>query len=126
MPASNRRRGSAAILVLGFAGGLPFCSGGNFSTGSAIALFLPWRFPLPILNGVAHVFLDGLELRQQAVGVRGIDALDGSRGQFRATPRYFAEQRPRRLAQIKPVDAAVGLVAALFDPAIVTEAIDQS
>src|SRR5215212_11416079 len=103
MPASNRRRGSAASLVLGFAGGLPFCSGGNLSTGSAIALFLPWRFPLPILNGVAHVFLDGLELRQQPVGVRGIDALERSGSQFRAKPGQFAEQRPRRLAQIEPV-----------------------
>src|SRR2546423_6231153 len=95
MPASNRRRGSAAILVLVFAGGLPFCSGGNFSTGSAIALFLPWRFPLPILNGGAHVFLDGLELRQQAVGVRGIDALECSGGPVRGEARSFAERVPR-------------------------------
>src|SRR4051812_50078290 len=120
MPASNRRRGSAASLALGFAGGLPFCSGGNFSTGSAIALFLLWRFPLPILNGAAHVFLDGLELRQQAVGVRGIDALERSGGQFRGKPGQFSEQRPRGPSEKEPGCGAGGLVAASRGPTLVT------
>src|ERR1700724_4430217 len=120
MPAIKRRRGSAASLVRGVAE-LPFCSGGNLRTGSAIARFFLRRFVRGILYCVAHVFLDGLQLGEQAVGVSGIDALERGRRQFRTQPAQFAEQRSRRLAQIEPVDAAVAVVAAPFAPAIVAE-----
>src|SRR5215212_1281968 len=123
MPAITRRRGSAATFGLGLAGGLAFCSGGNFSTGSAIALLLPWRLRGRILDGVADVFLDGLQLREQPVGVGRIDALECRGGQFRSKPAKFPQQRPRGPAQIQPIDAAVGLVVAPFDPAIVAETI---
>src|SRR5260370_34120721 len=123
MPAINRRRGSAASLVRGL-GGLPFCSGGNLRTGSAIALLLLWRFTGWILNGVAHVFLDRFQLVEQAMGVGRIDAFERGRRQLRTQPAQFAQQRTRSLAQIEAVDAAVGIVAAAFDPAVVAEAID--
>src|SRR6202140_808081 len=126
MPAISRRRGTAAILVRGFGEGLAFCSGGNFSTGSAIVLFLPRRLLRRILYSVAHVFLDRLQLGEQTVGVCGIDALERGRGQLRAESAQLAEQRTRSLAQIKPIDAAVGIVAAAFDPAVVAEPVDPS
>src|SRR3979411_3239549 len=125
MPAINRRRGSAAIFTRGCAGGLPFCSGGNFSTGSAIALFLPWRFPRGRLYRLAHVFLDRFQLREQAQAVGRIDAFKRGRRQFGAQASELAEQGTRGLAQIEPVDAAVAVVAAAFDPAMVAEPIDQ-
>ena len=59
------------------------------------------------------------------MGVGRIDAFERGRGQFGAQPAQFAEQRARGLAQIKPVDAAVGLVAAALDPAIVAQPVDQ-
>src|SRR6185295_13765385 len=110
--ASRRRRGSAAIFVGAVSGGTPFCSAGNFSTGSAIALFLLLRFFVRALDRVADVFLDGFELSEQAVRVGRVDAFQRGRRQFGAQPAQFAEQRPRRLAQIQPVDAAVAIVAA--------------
>jgi hypothetical protein len=97
MPAINRRRGSAAILVRGLRGGLPFCSGGN----------------------LRHVFLDRFQLGEQAMRVSRIDAFERGRRQFGAQPAQFAEQRTRSLAQIEPVDAAVGIVAAAFNPAVI-------
>src|SRR3954466_14364809 len=77
--ASRRRRGCAAALATGCSGGLAFCSTGNFSTGSAIALLLFVGFFVGALDGVADVFLDGLELREQAMRVRRTDALQRGR-----------------------------------------------
>src|SRR5207253_4207519 len=111
IPAIRRRRGSAAILVRGFGEGLAFWSGGNFSTGSAIVLFLPRRFARRSLYRVAHVFLDGFQLNKQTVGVCGVDALERGRRQLGAQPAQLAEQWARGLAQIEPVDAAVAVVA---------------
>src|SRR3954468_23538820 len=125
MPAISRRRGSAARFGRGV-GSAAFCSaalcsGGNLSTGSAIALFFPWWFAGRILDRVANVFLDRFQLREQAVSVGGIDAFERGRGEFRAQAPQFAKQRPRRLAQIQAIDAAVAVVAAALDPAIVAK-----
>src|SRR5580692_831218 len=117
MPAIKRRRGSAASLVRGLAGGLPLASGANLRTCSAIALLLPRRLSGWILNRVAHVFLDRLQLGEKTVGVGRVDAVKRGRRQFGAQPGELAEKRPRRLAQEEPVDAAVAIVAAAFDPA---------
>src|SRR5258708_3403008 len=95
---------------------------------TAILMILPevsGRIRWGVLDGVAHVFLDGFELVEQAVGVGRTDALQRRGGQFGAQAAQFAEQRAGGLAQIKPVDAAVGLVAAALDPAIVAELVDQ-
>src|ERR1700681_1086151 len=116
MPAINRRRGSAAILMRGLSGGAPFCSGGNLRIGSANALLLSWWFAGGILDGVAHVFLDLFQLGQQAMGVGRIDAVECGGRQFGAQPAQFAEQRAGGLAQIEPVDAAVAVVAAALAP----------
>src|SRR5258705_9014061 len=124
MPAIRRRRGSAASFGRGVAG-LPFCSGGNLSTGSAITLLLSRRFVRRMLDRVANVLLDQVELSEQAVGVGGIDAVERGDRQFGAKPRELSEQGTRRLAQIEAVDAAIVLVAAAFDPAIVAELVDQ-
>src|SRR5580693_10734207 len=102
MPAISRRRGSAASLVCGLAE-LPFCSGGNFRIGSAIALLLSRRFPRSVLNGVTHVFLDGFELSQKAVGVGRIDAFERGCCEFGAQPAQFAKQRTSGLLQVEPV-----------------------
>src|SRR4051794_24769328 len=124
-PASRRRRGSAAIFFGAGAGGTPFCSAGNFSTGSAIALLLFLSFFVGALDGLANVFLDGFELSEQAVRVGRVDAFECRRRQFGPQPAQFAEQRARRLAQIEPVDAAVAIVAAALDPAVVAQPVDQ-
>src|SRR6478609_1620335 len=121
MPAIRRRRGSAAILMRGLTGGLLFCSGGNLRIGSAITLFLPRRLADGILDRVTNVLLDLFELREQAVGIRRIDAFQRGRGKFGAQPGQLAEQRTGGLLQVKTVDAAVGFVAAALDPAIVAE-----
>src|ERR1700737_346658 len=106
MPAISRRRGSAASLIRGLTGGAPFCSGGNFRIGSAIALLLlRWRARW-ILNGVADVCLVGFQLREQAVRIGRIDALERGRGQLRAQPAQFSQQLAPGLAQIEAVDAA--------------------
>src|ERR1700724_3091413 len=99
MPANMARLGSAASLVRG-RGGLPFCSGGNFRIGSAIALLLSWRVPRGVLNGVTHVFLDLLELSQKPVSVGRIDAFERGRGELGAQPAQLAEQRAGRLLQV--------------------------
>src|SRR6185295_16961241 len=126
MPAISRRRGSAASFGRGSGdAGLPFCSGGNLSTGSAIALLLSRRFVRRMLDRVANVLLDQVELVEQAVGIGGVDAVERGRREFGAEPGQLAEQGTRGLAQIKTVDAAVVLVAAAFDPAIVAELVDQ-
>src|SRR3954447_10983879 len=117
-PASRRRRGSAAIFFEG-AGGTAFCSAGNFNTGSAIALLLFLSFFVGALDGVANIFLDGFELSEQAVRVSRVDTFERRRRQFGPQSAQFAEQRARRLAQIEPVDAAVAIVAAALDPAVV-------
>src|SRR5436305_9730131 len=114
-PASRRRRGSVAIFFGELSGGTPFCSAGNFSTGSAIALFFLLRFFIRALDGVANVFLDGFELSEQAVRVGRVDAFQRRRRQFGAQSAQFGQQRPRRFPQMEPVDAAVGLVAATLD-----------
>src|SRR5262249_6129752 len=108
--ASSRRRGSAASFLVGRPEGAPFCSGGNFNTGSAIALFFLLRVRLKVLDRSAHVFLDGFELREQAVGVRRTDAVERRRGELRAEPRELAEQLTSGLAQIEAVDPSVVLV----------------
>src|SRR5215470_3922438 len=74
--ASSRRRGSAASFLVGRPEGAPFCSGGNLSTGSAIALLLLGRVGIRVLNCVTHVFLDRFELRQQPLRVGRIDAVE--------------------------------------------------
>src|SRR3954453_14803435 len=114
-PASSRRRGSAAIFFGEGAGGTPFCSTGNFSTGSAIALLLFLSFFVGALDSVANVFLDGFEVSEQTLRVGRIDAFERGRRQFGAQPAQFAEQRTRGLAQIEPVDAAVAVIAAALD-----------
>src|ERR1700743_3171546 len=125
MAAISRRRGSAASFFWpGFAGA-PFCSGGNLRTGSAILLFFLRWFAGRILDRVAYVFLDRFQLGEQAMRIRRTDAVERGRGEFGAQACEFAEQRPGGFAQIEPVDAAVGVVAAAFDPAIVTELVDQ-
>src|SRR3954471_23066831 len=118
MPAISRRRGSAASFGRGVASA-PFCSAGNLSTGSAIALFFPGWFAGRILDRVANVFLDRFELGQQPMGVGGVDAYERRRRQLRTQAAELAQQRAGGFLQIKAVDAAVGLVAAAFDPAIV-------
>src|ERR1043166_6914787 len=126
MPAIRRRRGSAESFGRDSGdAGLPFCSGGNLSTGSAIALFLSRRLIRRMLDRVANVLLDQVELVEKAVGVGGVDAVERGRRQFGAKPGELAEQGTRGFAQIKAVDAAVVLVAAAFDPAIVAELVDQ-
>src|SRR3954452_461801 len=120
-----RRRGLLAAAWSGCRGGLAFCSAGNFSTGSAIALLLFLSFLICALDGVADVFLDGLELRQQPMRIGWIDTIQRGGREFRAQPAQLTEQRPRCFPQIQPVDAAVGLVAAPLDPAVVTQPIDQ-
>src|SRR5262249_56219556 len=65
--ASSRRRGSAASFLVGRPEGAPFCSGGNFNTGSAIALFFLLRVRLKVLDRSAHVFLDAFEFPDPAV-----------------------------------------------------------
>src|SRR3954468_20767573 len=113
MPAISRRRGSAASFGRDDGeAGLPFCSGGNLSTGSAITLLLSRRFVRRMLDRVANVFLDQVELGEQAVGIGRIDAVKRRRRQFGAKPGELAEQGTRGLAQIKAVDAAVFFVAA--------------
>src|SRR5829696_4379707 len=115
MPAISRRRGSDASFGRGVGdAGLFFCSGGNLSTGSAIALLLSRRFVRRMLDRVAHVFLEQVELGEQAVGIGRIDAVERRRRQFGAKPGELAEQGTRGLAQIEPVDAAVFFVAAAF------------
>jgi len=94
-------------------------------TGSAIALLLSGRFAGWGLDGIADVFLDDFELGEQAVGIGRIDAFQRGRGQFGAQPCELGEQRARGLAQIETVDAAVVVVAAALDPAIVAELVDQ-
>src|SRR5438132_2972180 len=126
MPAINRRRGSSASFGRDDGeAGLPFCSGGNLSTGSAITLLVWRRFVRRMLDRVANVLLDQVELVEQAVRVGGIDTVERGRRQFGAKPGELAEQGTRGLAQIKAIDAAVVLVAAAFDPAIVAELVDQ-
>src|SRR5882757_11367709 len=105
MPASNRRRGSAASFGRGVASA-PFCSGGNLRTGSANALLLSGRFAGRILDRIANVFLDRFKLGEQAVGIGRIDAFQRSRGELRAQAGELAQQRARGLAQIEAVDAA--------------------
>src|SRR4051812_40990884 len=119
MPAISRRRGSAASFGRAGAAGLPFCLGADFSTGSAHALFLSGRFAGRVLDRVTDVFLDRFELCEQAVSIGRIDALQRGRGEFGAEACELAQQRTCGLLQIEPVDAAVGLVAAALDPAIV-------
>src|SRR3954468_19400658 len=97
----NPRRGLLAAAWSGCSGGLAFCSAGNFSTGSAIALLLFLSFLVCALDGGADVFLDGLKLREQPVRIGRIDASQRSGGEFRAQPAQLAEQRPRGLAQIQ-------------------------
>src|SRR5262249_19322908 len=101
MPAIRRRRGSAASFGGAGEAGLAFCSGGNLSTGSAIALLLSGRFAGRILDRITNVFLDQVELGEQAVGVGGVDAVERGRRQFGTKPGELAEQRARRLAQIE-------------------------
>src|SRR6185369_15856218 len=101
------------------------CSGWNLSTGSAITRLLSRRFVRRMLDRVANVLLDQVELGEQAVGIGGIDAVERGCRQFGAQPGELAEQGPRGLAQIEAVDAAVFFIAAAFDPAIVTELVDQ-
>src|ERR1700710_1712898 len=83
-PASRRRRGSAATFFGEVSGGTPFCSAGNFSTGSAIARFFLLGFFIRALDGVANVFLDGFELSEQAVRVGRADALQRGCGELGA------------------------------------------
>src|SRR3954454_20884755 len=90
-PASRRRRGSAAIFFGEVVGGTPFCSAGNFNTGSAIALLLFLSFFVGALDGVANVFLDGYELSEQALRLRWVDAFQRGRRQFGAQFAQFAE-----------------------------------
>src|SRR4029077_18678176 len=122
--ASSRRRGAAGGLVVGASGGLAFCSGGNFRTGSAITLLFLCLFARHGLDGVADVFLDLFQLREQPLRVSRVDAVERGRGQFGAQLGELQQQRSRRLAQIEPVDAAVVFVAAPLDPAVVAELVD--
>src|SRR4029078_7141465 len=92
MPAISRRRGSAASFGRAAgAAGLPFCSGGNLRTGSANALLLS-GFAGRILDRGANVFLDGLQLGEQAVGIGGIDAFQCGGGELRAQAGERAAQ----------------------------------
>src|SRR6201986_3756384 len=113
------RRGAASTL-LGSAE-RPFCSGGNLRTGSAITWFFLGWFAGGRLDRVPNVLLDLLQLGEQTVRVGGGDSLQRGRGYFGAQSAQFPEQWPRCLAQIEPVDATVGGVAASFDPAGVAE-----
>src|SRR5262249_793837 len=110
MPASRRRRGSAAFLV-GLPLGASFCSGANFMTCSAIALLLTRLFRSAVLDGVTHVFFHCFELGEEAMGVRRIDALERVRGELGFQPAHLAEQGAAGLLQIEAVDAAIAGVA---------------
>src|SRR5438046_10342607 len=118
MPAISRRRavGASFGCVSGDAR-LSFCSGGLLRTGSAIALLLSRRLVRRMLDRVANVLLDQVELVEKAVGISGVDAVERGRRQFGAKPGELAEQGTRGLAQVEAVDAAVVLVTAAFDPA---------
>src|ERR1700760_4139363 len=104
-----RRRGAPASLVRAGPCGAPFCSGGNLRTGSAIALLL-LVIDAFALDGVAHIFLDGLQLGETAMSIGAVDALERGRRELRTQAAQFAEQRPRGLAQIKTVDPAIGFI----------------
>src|SRR3954449_5434609 len=95
-----RRRGLLAAAWSGCRGGLAFCSAGNFSTGSAIALLLFLSFLVCALDGVADVFLDRLQLREQPVRIGWSDSVQRGGREFRPQPAQLAEQGPRGLAQI--------------------------
>src|SRR4029453_248340 len=104
MPAISRRRGSAASFGRDSGdAGLPFCSGGNLSTGSAITLLLSRRFVRRVLDRVANVLLDQVELVEQGVRTGRVDAVERGRRQFGAQPGKLAEQRARGLAQIEAI-----------------------
>src|SRR5581483_4526204 len=120
MPASRRRRGSAASLIRGLTGGAPFCSGGNFRTGSAIALLLS-GFACGGLDGVSYIFLDLFQLCEQPKGIGRVDAVKRGRGEFGAQPRELAEQRASGLEQIEPIDASVARVTPPLDPVVLAE-----
>src|ERR1700748_1664099 len=124
MPAIRRRRGSAASLMRGFAGGAPFCSGGNFRTGSAIALLLS-GFACGGLDGVSYIFLDLFQLGEQPKGIGRVDAVKRGGGEFGAQPRELAEQRASRLEQMRSIGASVARVAAPLDPVVLAELVDQ-
>src|SRR5215472_16088008 len=100
MPASRRRRGSAASLMRGFAGGTPFCSGGNFRTGSAITLLLP-GFTRGGLDRVSYIFLDLFQLCEQPMGIGRMNAVERGRGEFGAQAGELAEQLAPGLQQIE-------------------------
>src|ERR1700730_6080029 len=123
MPAISRRRGSAASFTRGFAGGAPFCSGGNLRTGSAIALLLS-RFACGGLDGVSYIFLDLFQLCEQLMSIGGMNAVERGRGEFGAQAREPAEQRASGLQQVETVDAAVGGIAAPLDPVVAAELVD--
>src|SRR5215469_1022968 len=110
MPAIRRRRGSAASLTRGFAGGAPFCSGGNFRTGSAIALLLS-LVRCGGLDGVSYIFLDLFQLSEHAMGIGRMDAVERGRGEFGAQAGELAEQLASGFEQIETVDSTVGGVA---------------
>src|SRR3954465_9694475 len=101
------RRGLLAAAWSGCSGGLAFCSAGNFSTGSAIALLLFLGFLVCALDGVADVLLDRLQLREQPVRIGWSDPVQRGGREFRPQPAQLAEQGSRGLAQIQAVDAAV-------------------
>src|SRR5690242_15115091 len=117
MPAIRRRRGSAASLMRGLAGGVPFCSGGNFRTGSAIALLLS-GFACGALDGVSYILFDLFQLSEQPMCIGGMNIVERGRGEFGAQRREPAEQRTAGLQQIETVDAAVARVAAPLDPVV--------
>src|SRR5215217_2091902 len=100
MPAISRRRGPAASSGRAVAGS-PLCSGGNLSTGSAVARLLSRRFVRRMLDRVANVLLDQVELGEQAVGIGRVDAVERGRRQFGTKPGELAEQGARGLAQIQ-------------------------
>src|SRR5215813_13618862 len=104
MPASRRRLGSAASFTRGLAGGAPFCSGGNFRTGSAIALLLS-GFACGALDGVSYILFDHFQLSEQPMGIGWMNAAERGRGEFGAQPRELAEQRAAGLQEIEAVDA---------------------
>src|SRR2546423_8875565 len=74
-----------------------------------------------MLDRVANVLLDQVELVEKAVGISGVDALERGRRQFGAKPGELAEQGTRGLAQVEAVVAAGALVAAAAPPPLFAE-----
>src|SRR5262245_24703718 len=119
-----RRPESGFFLAPASAGGVA-CSPGNLSTGSAIAALLALSGFTAGLVGGAHVFLDQLELRDEAVGFGGLQMRQRRLVDLLAQRAKLDDDRPCRGRQVKAVDAPVLLVGAALDQPAGAQPVDQ-